>query len=1060
MLKKRTTYLQRLLGVIIAFLWIAIMPVQSFGQALNKITGKVTDGQTKESLFGVSVKIKGTNKGVSTDNKGQFNITVKDNDVLVFSHIGYENQEVGTKGKTSIDILLAPAAADLNNVVVNVGYGSARKKDLTGSVGQANVGDMAKAPVASFDQALAGRMAGVQVSSSDGQPGSEGISIVVRGANSLTQSNAPLYVIDGFPIVSPDNGALNPNDIASITVLKDASATAIYGSRGANGVIIIETKKGKNGAPIVTYNGSFGGQKVVKKMDMMSAYDFVKYQNELNPTTTATTYFGNGKTLDSYKNVSGINWQDQLFRTSQTMIHNLAVRGGNDKTLYSISGSIFDQNAIIINSGYTRYQGRVSIDQTVDEKLKVGMNINYSAIGYYGQQASEETKSNSSTSALLYGVWGYRPVSGSGDNSSLLDDVVDDAVDPQTDYRINPIISAQNEYRHTDIKNMLSNAYIRYNFSKKLTLNITGGYNNRMMKNGNFFNSLTSRGTPLIPSNTKGSNGSIYYNERNTLSNENTLTYKTTINKNHQLDALVGYSQQSIHDNTDGFAASQVPNESLGINGLANGVDDGKVTLDSRSTLQSVLGRINYGYKSKYLLTASFRTDGSSKFANGHKWGYFPSAAVAWRMSDENFLKNSKVISNAKLRLSYGLTGNNGVGDFSYLPVVAITTISNYSFQNATPTQGLAVSSLGNSDLKWETTGQSDLGFDISFLNNRIDFSADIYRKTTKDLLLLANLPPSSGYINAYKNIGSVQNQGLEITINTVNINTPNFKWESNFNISFNASKILGLNEGQDQIQSGVTWETNYNASSLYLTKVGQPLSQFFGYVFDGIYQNSDFNISPSGNVVTLKPNLSTNGNTRATIRPGDIKYKDLNGDGVITAADQTVIGRATPIHTGGFSNNFSYKGFSLNMLLQWSYGNNIFNANRLLFDGNSRASYNLNQYASYNNRWTPDNPSNTEYRTGGQGPLGYYSSRVLEDGSFLKLKTVSLSYNIPAKFIKKMKINSLSVSATAQNLYTFTKYTGMDPEVSVKNSALTPGFDYSAYPYARTLVFGLNVSF
>jgi len=1057
MLKHNNKYYRQFLGLFFGLMVILSVPVQ--GQSRKTVSGNVIDEKTKESLIGVSVKLKSTNKGVATDAKGNFSIQAQAGDVLIVSYIGYDTQDVPVGDKDFLKITLNANLKDLNEVVISVGYGKTKKADITGSVAQANVGDMAKAPVPSFDQALAGRMAGVQVASSDGQPGAEGVNIVIRGANSLTQSNAPLYVIDGFPVVSPDNGAINPADIASLTVLKDASATAIYGSRGANGVIVIETKKGKNGAPVISYSGSYGFQRVEKTMDMMSAYDFVSYENELNPTTTATSYFTNNRTLDSYKDITAIDWQDQLFRTGATQIHNLALRGGNASTRYSISGSTYNQDAIIINSGYKRYQGRVVLDQNVNDKLKVGINVNYTSSGYSGQQASEAAKSNSSTSTLLYGIWGYRPVTG-GDNSSLLNNVVDDAVDPQTDYRINPIVSAENEYRHTDQSNMLSNAYINYSITKKLVLNITGGVNNRTTKTGSFFNSLTSRGTPLIPSNTKGSNGSIYNNERNIWSNENTLTYKTTINEDHQIDAVGGFSLQGIHDMTNGFAASQVPNESLGVNGLANGVDDGKVTLDSRSKLQSYLGRVNYGYKGRYLFTASFRADGSSKFVSGQRWGYFPSGAFAWRMSDESFMKNITTISNAKLRVSYGLTGNNGVGDFSYLPVVAITTKSNYSFQNASPSQGLAVTALGNSALKWETTAQADIGYDLSLFNNRIDLSADIYRKTTKNLLLLADLPPSSGYTSVYKNIGRVQNQGLEFTVNTVNIKTNNFTWESNFNISFNKSKVLDLNEGQQSILSSVSWETNFNASPLYITNIGQPISQFYGYVFDGIYQKSDFNTTAAGGVGTLKAELATNGNARDVIKPGDIKYKDLNGDGVITAADQKVIGRTTPIHTGGFSNNFTYKGFSLGVLLTWSYGNDIFNANRLIFDGNARASYNLNQYASYANRWTETNPSNTLYRAGGQGPLGYYSTRTLEDGSFLKLKTVSMSYTIPTQFTQKLHMKSLSVTAAAQNLYTFTKYTGMDPEVSTKNSALTPGFDYSAYPYARTLVFGLNASF
>ena len=1027
-----------------------------FGQDLKRVTGTVLDAESKVGIPGVGIRIRRSNKVFSTDKDGKFDLQVAGNDVLTITYVGYDAQEITIGNRKSIVVSLKPNSTNLNEVVINVGYGSVKKGDLTGSVGQANMTDMAKAPVPSFDQALAGRIAGVQVSSSDGQPGSEGMNIVIRGSNSLSQSNSPLYVIDGFPVEGPENGALNPDDIASLTVLKDASATAIYGSRGANGVIVIETKKGKTGAAVITYNGSYGFQKVVKTMDMMSGYDFVKYQFELNPTYAATTY----GTADDFKDNAGIDWQDQLFRTGATQIHNVAVRGGSAQTKYAISGSVYDQNAIVINSGYNRYQGRISVDHSVNDRFKVGLNANYSMQSSNGQVASEATKNSSATSTLLYATWGYRPVK-AGDNSSLLTDVVDDAVDPASDYRINPIISANNEYRRIDTKNLIANGYINYKITNDLSLNITGGINNRIINSGLFYNSLTSRGTPLIPSNTKGSYGSTGYLERNVYNNENTLTYKKSFNKVHNLDIVAGYSQQNIQNKGVGVSAILVPNESLGVYGLANGTSDGNnFTSKSEVKLNSVLGRVNYNFDSKYFFTATFRADGSSKFADGNRWGYFPSAAVAWKISDENFMKQLTFISNAKVRASYGLTGNNRVDDFAYLPVVDMTATSNYSWQNQVPTNGVALTALGNENLKWETTAQTDIGLDLSFFNNRIDFSADVYQKTTKDLLLQADLPPSSGYTSVYKNIGKVQNRGLELSLNTVNINTKNFKWESSFNISFNKSKVLSLNEGQEQILTPVSWETNWNSSTLYVTNIGQPITQFYGYVFDGNYQVGDFNQSDAG-VYTLKSGIPYTGTSAATIQPGDIKYKDLNGDGVITTADQKVIGRVLPVHTGGFNNNFTYKSLTLGVLLQWSYGNDIFNANRIIFEGNGKASLNLNQYASYNNRWTPENASNTLYRVGGQGPIGYYSTRTLEDGSFLRVKTVSLSYAIPSRYTKKIGIKALNVTVAGQNLFTFTNYTGIDPEVSTKStSALIQGFDYSAYPQAKTLVFGVNASF
>jgi len=426
-------------------------------------------------------------------------------------------------------------------------------------------------------------------------------------------------------------------------------------------------------------------------------------------------------------------------------------------------------------------------------------------------------------------------------------------------------------------------------------------------------------------------------------------------------------------------------------------------------------------------------------------------------MSSEKFMKSLPFVSDAKLRLSYGLTGNNRVGDFAYLPTLDLRAVNTYVFDNVAPTKGgIVITNLGNSDLKWETTEQTDLGYDLSLFKNRVEFTVDWYRKTTKDLLLAANLPYYTGFTSSTINVGKVQNQGLEFSLNTVNLKSKGFTWESNFNISFNDSKVLGLNANEQQMINTVTWETSYNSSPLYITKVGEPVGQFYGYVWDGNYQYSDFD-QPSPGVYTLKNTVTTNGNPRANIKPGDIKYKDLNNDGVVNTYDQTVIGRGLPIHTGGFMNNFSYKGFNLGVFFQWSYGNDIYNANRLIFEGTSRLS--LNQYATYNDRWTPENQNNTQFRVGGQGPAGMNSSRVIEDGSFLRLKTLSLDYSIPARLIKPLHIKNLGLSASAQNLYTWTKYSGMDPEVSSKHSALTPGFDYSSYPHARTIVFGLKAT-
>lgn len=1047
-------------------------------QQQRPISGTVSNA-AGEVLHGATVMIKNTQTHVITDELGAFRFPdVPAGAILVVSFIGYDPQEVTVGDRTTLSITLVDQEKDLDEVIV-IGYGTVEKSDLTGSVSQVNVEDLTKAPVASFDQALAGRVAGVQVSSAeDGQPG-EGMNIVIRGANSLTQDNSPLYVIDGFPVEGPETAGINPDDIESITVLKDASATAIYGSRAANGVIVIETKKGKIGRPVVTFNSSVGPQNVPKTMEMLSPYEFVKYEIErygdsglaryapadLNPSHAS--YDPGGYSLESYRNYKGVNWQDQLFKTGLTQIHNFSVRGGAEGTRYSISGSMYDQDAIIMNTGYNRYQTRISLDQTVSEKLKVGMNANYSHQKAYGQILGRTSATSSTTISgyLLYSTWGYRPVTGrEGDIDYELGDVLDgivdeDLSDEDTDFRINPLVSARETLRERRTNTFTGNGYATYDFTKELQLKVTGGLQSIMYRNDAFYNSKTVRGAPvsLRPNNINGVNGSIRNTQRFEWLNENTLTYKKRINRVHRLEAMVGMTHQARRTTLDGFSAIKVPNEELGIQGLPQGEPLENFMEASENRLQSYFTRVNYNYRSKYLFTATMRADGSSKFAPEHRWGYFPSGAFAWNMGRENFFKDVPAISDAKLRISYGVTGNNRVTDFAYLPAAEWNDLASYSFNNS-PYFGLNMDRLSNPNLKWESTAQFDIGYDLSLFKERINFVFDWYRKTTHDLLLNAQIPYTTGYSTAYKNIGSVRNEGLEFTLNTVNLRSKDFTWESNFNISFNKNKILALNEDQPNMLSSMTsFVTRMAQEPMYIAEVGAPAAMFYGQVWDGVYQYSDFDEIAPG-VYRLKLNIPDNGDSRDIIQPGDIKYRDLNGDGVIDASDKTVIGNGLPKHIGGFTNNFSYKGFDLNVLFQWSYGNDLLNANRLIFEGNITNVHHFNQYASWVDRWTPENQSNTMHRVGGGGPQ-VISSRVIEDGSYLRLKTVMLSYNIPQSVTKKLGINSLRVSAAAQNLYTWTNYSGMDPEVSVRNTVLTPGFDFSAYPHARTVVFGLRAA-
>ncbi|MEO7461873.1 MAG: TonB-dependent receptor [Ferruginibacter sp.] len=1025
------------------------------------VTGIVKD-MNGSVLENATVSVKGTKLSVRTDKNGRFSIgPVQNGATLTFSYVGYTLQEIKYSGASSVNINLDKDLRTLDDVVV-VGYGTQRKADVTGSVAVAPIADMLKAPVRSFSEALAGRIAGVVVSSVDGQPGSVN-NIVIRGNNSITQGNSPLYVIDGFPSESINSNSINPNDIESISVLKDASATAIYGARGANGVIVITTKTGKVGPPAISFGISYGFQKVNNSVPLMDPYNFVKYQLENSPGDTnvvgsAAYYFlKRGATLEGYKDSANIDWQSRLFRTAPMKDYNLSVSGGNAQTKYSLSGSILNQDGVIINSDYKRYQGRFSLNQALGKMFKTGVNVNYSHLEQSGVSPSSFLTSTSATSTLMYSVWGFRPF-----GSNLLAEPFDENVSSANDYRFNPVINQENIVRKTNTNNLAANAFVEYAITKDLKLKVSGGINTLINENVTFNNALTSSGNPKATFN-KGINGSVGYSAINSWLNENTLTYNKRFNKNNILNLLAGVTAQGRKTSSYSLSNSQLPDQATNVSWLNTGAGVPTITSDaSLNTLASYLGRATYTFHSDYLFTASFRADGSSKFSPENHWSYFPSGAVAWKFANNPLIKNINAISEGKLRLSYGLTGNNRVSDFPYLTQYSISTVQQgYTFNNLEQS-GLIPQTLGNPNLKWETTAQWNLGLDMGFLKNRVELTVDVYRKTTKDLLLNAKIPTSFGYNTIFKNIGSVQNQGLEVSINTVNIRKNDFSWNTNFNISFNENKVLALAENQNSDFAGAPYDNGVSNIPAYLFQVGKSLGLMYGPIWDGIYQFSDFDKSPSG-IYTLMGTIPTNGNVRSTIKPGDIKYKDLNGDGIVDRNDFTVIGRGLPIHTGGITNDFNYKGFNLSVFFQWAYGNDILNANRLVFEGNNLGKTGLNQYASYQDRWTPENPSNTLIRAGAgaQGPIGNsFSSRVVEDGSYMRLKTVSLGYNLSKDFLKKWGVKNLNFYVAAQNLYTWTKYSGNDPEVSIFNSVLSPGVDYSAYPRAKTITFGLKASF
>lgn len=970
-----------------------------------------------------------------------------------------------------MSIVLEEDTKVLDEVVV-VGYQEVRKKDLTGSVAKADMNELLNTPVGSFDQTLGGRIAGVNVSSSEGTPGGT-MNIVIRGNNSLTQDNSPLYVIDGFPVEDAAIAStINPSDIESLDILKDASATAIYGARGANGVVIITTKKGKVGKAQITYDGSVTMHHVTRTIPMMDAYEFVKLQAETYPASIANLtggylmeYQGKQWTLDDYRGIFQYDWQDEILRTALQHNHNIRLTGGTEGVRYNASVSYYNQDGILLNSGYERFQARANTVIKRD-KLDISLTTNYSRSIQTGSTPSETSYSGMNN--LFYSVWGYRPVTYPNKSmESLLNDVMDEAIDSSNDYRFNPIRSLKEEYRKYYINNLQLNGYVSYEFIKGLKLKVSGGYTYDARKNDQFNNSNTRYGGPT---STDKVNAQIIRNERLTWLNENTLTYQTNIKKKHFFNSLVGITFQNSDYEYYSLKSTHIPNESLGMAGMADGTLSSSSSLKSSWSMMSYLARLNYNYKSKYYATASFRADGSSKFSKKHRYGYFPSGSLAWNFMEEEFMAPiKKVVGAGKLRVSWGLTGNNRIGEYDYYALLQMLKekqgdyISNgsipsgvYPFDNDMSSVGMVPVSLPNEDLKWETTEQWNVGLDLSFFNERLNFTADVYRKTTRDLLLEASLPLVSGYYSATKNIGKVRNDGLELSLSTVNVQTKDFTWTSDFNIAFNKNEVLELAENQLSLTTAARFDQNYNSQPSYIAKVGLPMGMMYGYIYEGTYKYDDF--VKSGNSYTLKDNVPYF-SSEANTQPGMPKYKDVNGDGIIDTNDRTIIGRGLPIHTGGFTNSFTYKGFDLSVFFQWSYGNDIMNANRLFFE-NAGGKKDLNQFASYANRWTPENPESDIPAATKSASNNVISSRIIEDGSYLRLKTVTLGYTFPKALIAKAKLSNARVYVAAQNLWTWTSYSGYDPEVSVRNSALTPGLDFSSYPRAFTLSFGVNLGF
>ncbi len=1022
----------------------------------NKISGVVLDINNRP-LLGVIVVGTGSRVASVTDSEGKFNITVPTNvRQLEFSMLGFIKRTEEIENKTHMEIFLHKEDINLDEVIV-IGYGTTQKSDMTGSVGTVKMDDLTSAPVGSFADALAGRIAGVSVSSNDGQPGEEA-DIVIRGASSMTQSNSPLFVVDRIPIENFDPASISPEDIESISVLKDASAIAIYGARAAGGVIVVTTKKGSVGKTSIDLNVRVGSPRITKTIDMMSTYEFVGYLNEMNPDMANWLYFNNGMTLEDYKDLPSINWQDRIQTPNpMTGIYDLSVYGGNKDTQYRITGSYYNQDGVLDNSGSSSYRGRAYLQQQVRKDLLLTLNVTGSNNRDYGQLVS--SSGTTTLTNLMYRVWGYRPYS---PNGNLAEEFLDEDIHDNNNFWVNPILSNKNEHRNKTRHDARIALSLQYKPTSDLTLLVTAASNNRKEVGELFNNSQTQDGTDNSFRNTRGQWGRANSYYRPTLTNENTLSYNKKFDR-HLIDAVVGLSFEKGETQSFSFTAINVPNEELGMDGLDMGIPYDNSYSTGDYTMASYFGRVNYSYNKRYMMTVTMRTDGSSKFAPGNRWGYFPSGAVAYNIGEEQFIKDIRLISSLKLRASYGLVGNNRIGNYDYLASMATGIGDYYSFDNETPSIGVGLDKMLNPNLKWESTRQFDMGLEMSLVGGRIRFEADYYIKRTNDLLLNSQIPANSGYTYAMMNVGKIENRGVELSLETTNIRTSKFTWKSQFNISFNQNKILELNKDAPNRLDFPRFQTTYNNTAMWISAVGRPIGMFYGLVFDGIYQYNDF-MDMTADRYVLKSGIPDNGSTPT---PGDIKYRDVNGDGTINDYDKVVIGDPNPKHIGGFNNNFTFNSMkwgslALNVFLQWSYGNDVFNANRMLFEGNALGSSSLNQYATYANRWTPENPSNTLFKVKGSGPQGYISDRTLEDGSFLRLKIVELSYGLPQKVLHKTKgiIKSMNFSATAQNLFTLTKYSGLDPEVSTMRNVLTPGFDYGAYPRARVVTLGCRMKF
>ncbi|GAB3265757.1 TonB-dependent receptor [Larkinella harenae] len=993
----------------------------------RSISGKVTYA-SGEPMPGVTVVLKGTSNGTTTSAEGMFSLAnVPAGATLVFSFVGMKTQEVAVTSNFPSTITLQEEDTKLDEVVV-VGYGTQKRRDLTGSIASVAAQAIKEMPITSAEQGLQGRVSGVQVIQGNSAPGGA-ISIRVRGGNSVMGGNEPLYVIDGFPVYNsvgnndgqtqPSNplASINPNDIVSMEVLKDASATAIYGARGANGVVIITTRRGKAGAGRIDFDAYYGVQTVRHKIPMLNAQQYMELANEkARNIGSATVPFPNPSQW-----TANTDWQDEIFRAAPISNYALTFSGGTEASRYSVSGNWFDQQGIVKNSGFQRGSIRANLDNKINSRLSLSTSITASRTNEQMARSSIGTWNGVMYMALAAPP--VAPVYNPDGSYYALGNVP--TAEPQWN---NPVALVNGFVRNRTLNRILANTNLTYAITPELTFNIRAGIDNTNARQDQYLSKV------LI-----GSDGqaSIVSSERTSYLNENILTYKKQLATQHSIDAMGGFTWQQdvntlVSAGSQNYASDLFGTDNLGAGGLINAPDSDR----SKSTLLSWLGRVNYTFHDKYLFTVSARADGSSRFGTGNKWGFFPSAAVAWRLSEEKAISQIRWINDLKLRASVGKTGNQEIGNYNSL--ARLSAVSAIFGADQSRVIGYGVTTMPNSELRWETTTQYDAGIDASLWNGKLNLSLDYYVKNTTDLLAQVPVAISSGFSSILLNSGSIRNQGFELSADARVLDKNRFRWNAGVNFSTNRNEVQKV-----AVTGGQFLAPNFGSpidTPVNIIREGQPLSAFYGYVTDGLWETNQ-------NGTGLMPNA----------RAGDQRYKDLNGDGVITAEDRTILGKPNPDFIYGLTSQVSYGPFDLSFLFQGVQGAMVFNANKYTIgDAFARGA---NQLAEVSNRWTAENanPQAQYPRPSSVNPL--VSDRFFEDASYLRLRNIQVGYNLPVGTLNWLREARVYVSG--QNLLTWTKYSGYDPEVSsTGGSDLRKGVDVGAYPSAKTVTMGIKLGF